>query len=261
MMMPSTYIATRSALEKSRSISLASAWALSLMKWRDTALREIPISSAQRYITRVYLRVLTLQVSTSAIRRDNASSPASAAEPGRSTSPAGPRSRGRVTLSLEVQRLTKPPWLPCQRTLPAERPGCFGPATDSAAIISSCSTNCRDIRPSKSSIDSCACPIIDRSGNAAFGLAISKGCSCSAVQSLFTICDFGDCPLRVDFFMVVELSSVQVEDVKNPHSGPSTASTTNSTFNYGRDILVPETQKIIVFHRINSNQETGKIFA
>jgi hypothetical protein len=37
--------------------------------------------------------------------------------------------------------------------------------------------------------------------------------------------------------MVVELSSVQVEDVKNPHSGPSTASTTNSTFNYGRDIL------------------------
>ena len=37
--------------------------------------------------------------------------------------------------------------------------------------------------------------------------------------------------------MVVELSSVQVEDVKNPNSGPSTASTTNSTFNYGRDIL------------------------
>jgi hypothetical protein len=38
--------------------------------------------------------------------------------------------------------------------------------------------------------------------------------------------------------MVVELSSVQVEDVKNPNSGPSTASTTNSTFNYGRDILL-----------------------
>jgi hypothetical protein len=38
--------------------------------------------------------------------------------------------------------------------------------------------------------------------------------------------------------MVVELSWFQVEDVKNPHSGPSTASTTNSTFNYGRDILV-----------------------
>ena len=37
--------------------------------------------------------------------------------------------------------------------------------------------------------------------------------------------------------MVVELSSVQVEDVENPHSGPTTASTTNSTFNYGRDIL------------------------
>jgi len=36
---------------------------------------------------------------------------------------------------------------------------------------------------------------------------------------------------------VVELSSVQVEDVENPHSGPTTASTTNSTFNYGRDIL------------------------
>ena len=40
--------------------------------------------------------------------------------------------------------------------------------------------------------------------------------------------------------MVVELSSVQVEDVKNPHSGPSTALTTNSTFNYGRDILRSE---------------------
>jgi len=37
--------------------------------------------------------------------------------------------------------------------------------------------------------------------------------------------------------MVVELSSVQVEDVENPHSGPTTASTTNSTFNYARDIL------------------------
>jgi hypothetical protein len=36
--------------------------------------------------------------------------------------------------------------------------------------------------------------------------------------------------------MVVELSVVQVEDVKNPHSGPPTASTTNSTFNYVRDI-------------------------
>ena len=34
-----------------------------------------------------------------------------------------------------------------------------------------------------------------------------------------------------------EFFSVQVEDVKNPHSEPSTASTTNSTFNYGRDIL------------------------
>jgi len=37
--------------------------------------------------------------------------------------------------------------------------------------------------------------------------------------------------------MVVELSSVQVEDVENPHSGPTTASTTNTTFNYARDIL------------------------
>ncbi|MEI6415945.1 MAG: hypothetical protein WCP34_17045, partial [Pseudomonadota bacterium] len=36
--------------------------------------------------------------------------------------------------------------------------------------------------------------------------------------------------------MVVELSVVQVEDVKNPHSGLQTASTTNSTFNYLRDI-------------------------
>jgi hypothetical protein len=36
--------------------------------------------------------------------------------------------------------------------------------------------------------------------------------------------------------MVVELSVVQVEDVKNPHSGLQTASTTNSTFNYVRDI-------------------------
>jgi len=41
--------------------------------------------------------------------------------------------------------------------------------------------------------------------------------------------------MRIDFFMVVELSWFQVEDVKSPHSGPSTASTTNSTFNYGRD--------------------------
>ena len=53
---------------------------------------------------------------------------------------------------------------------------------------------------------------------------------------LLTICSFGDCALRVDFFMVVELSQVQVEDVKNPHSGPSTVSTTNPTFNYVRDI-------------------------
>jgi len=36
--------------------------------------------------------------------------------------------------------------------------------------------------------------------------------------------------------MVVELSWFQVEDVENPHSGPTTASTTNSTFNYARDI-------------------------
>jgi hypothetical protein len=39
--------------------------------------------------------------------------------------------------------------------------------------------------------------------------------------------------------MVVELSVVQVEDVKNPHSGLPTASTTNSTFNYVRDIATP----------------------
>jgi hypothetical protein len=39
---------------------------------------------------------------------------------------------------------------------------------------------------------------------------------------------------------VVELSWFQVEDVENPHSGPSTASTTNSTFNYRRDILAAE---------------------
>jgi hypothetical protein len=37
--------------------------------------------------------------------------------------------------------------------------------------------------------------------------------------------------------MVVELSWFQVEDVENPHSGPTTASTTNSTFNYVRDIV------------------------
>jgi hypothetical protein len=37
--------------------------------------------------------------------------------------------------------------------------------------------------------------------------------------------------------MVVELSWFQVEDVENPHSGPTTASTTNSTFNYLRDIV------------------------
>jgi hypothetical protein len=39
--------------------------------------------------------------------------------------------------------------------------------------------------------------------------------------------------------MVVELSEVQVEDVENPHSEPTTASTTNSTFNYVRDIAIP----------------------
>jgi hypothetical protein len=39
--------------------------------------------------------------------------------------------------------------------------------------------------------------------------------------------------------MVVELSWFQVEDVENPHSGPTTASTTNSTFNYARDIVRP----------------------
>ena len=42
--------------------------------------------------------------------------------------------------------------------------------------------------------------------------------------------------LQVDFFMVVELSKVQIEDVENSHSGPTTASTTNSTFNYARHI-------------------------
>jgi hypothetical protein len=41
--------------------------------------------------------------------------------------------------------------------------------------------------------------------------------------------------------MVVELSVVQVEDVKNPHSGLPTASTTNSTFNYVRDIAIGTT--------------------
>ena len=96
--------------------------------------------------------------------------------------------------------------------------------------------NCRDIWPSMSSIDSWACPIIDSSGNAACGLAINSGCDSRLAKCLLTICSFGDCALRVDFFMVVELSQVQVEDVKNPHSGPSTVSTTNSTFNYGRDI-------------------------
>ena len=49
--------------------------------------------------------------------------------------------------------------------------------------------------------------------------------------------------------MVVELSSVQVEDVKNPNSGPSTASTTNSTFNYGRDILLGEESAFLLHHR------------
>ena len=41
--------------------------------------------------------------------------------------------------------------------------------------------------------------------------------------------------LRLNFFMVVDLSWFQVDDVKNPQSEPSTASTTNSTFNYRRD--------------------------
>jgi len=36
--------------------------------------------------------------------------------------------------------------------------------------------------------------------------------------------------------MVVALSWFQVEDVENPHSGPTTASTTNSTFNFVREI-------------------------
>ncbi|MBI5912038.1 MAG: DUF922 domain-containing protein [Betaproteobacteria bacterium] len=35
--------------------------------------------------------------------------------------------------------------------------------------------------------------------------------------------------------MVVELSWFQVEYVENTHYGPTTASTTNSTFNYVRD--------------------------
>ncbi len=43
--------------------------------------------------------------------------------------------------------------------------------------------------------------------------------------------------------MVVELSWVQVEDVENPHSGSTTASTTNSTFNYGRDIARPAVEE------------------
>ena len=37
--------------------------------------------------------------------------------------------------------------------------------------------------------------------------------------------------------MVVEFSPVQVKNVENPHAGLKTASTTNSTFNYGRDLL------------------------
>ena len=37
--------------------------------------------------------------------------------------------------------------------------------------------------------------------------------------------------------MVVELSSVKVEDVENPHFGSSIASPANSTFNYARDPL------------------------
>jgi hypothetical protein len=44
--------------------------------------------------------------------------------------------------------------------------------------------------------------------------------------------------------MVVELSVVQVEDVKNPHSGLPTASTTNSTFNYVRDIAPEEMREM-----------------
>jgi hypothetical protein len=52
--------------------------------------------------------------------------------------------------------------------------------------------------------------------------------------------------------MVVELSWFQVEDVENPHSGPTTASTTNSTFNYARDIvrnmLAWYAQKIEIAH-------------
>ena len=86
-----------------------------------------------------------------------------------------------------------------------------------------------------SSIDNWAWPIIDKSGSAARGLAINSGCACGNSRFLPTICSFGDVSLRVDFFMVVELSWVQVEDVENPHSGLSTASTTNSTFNYVRD--------------------------
>jgi len=43
---------------------------------------------------------------------------------------------------------------------------------------------------------------------------------------------------------VVEPLWFQVEDVENPHSGPTTASTTNSTFNYGRDIA--ELQPIVL---------------
>lgn len=132
--------------------------------------------------------------------------------------------------------MTRPRCWPCQRTFPAWRPGCFGPATDSAAIISSCSTNCRDSSPSRSSIDSCACPIIDSSASADCGLACSSACASSAPRFLLTTCSFGEFPLRVDFFMVVELSEVQVEDVENPHSEPTTTSTTNSTFNYVRDI-------------------------
>jgi hypothetical protein len=44
--------------------------------------------------------------------------------------------------------------------------------------------------------------------------------------------------------MVVELSWFQVEDVENPHSGPTTASTTNSTFNYVRDIVGLNAQQV-----------------
>lgn len=57
--------------------------------------------------------------------------------------------------------------------------------------------------------------------------------------------------------MVVELSWFQVEDVENPHSGPTTASTTNSTFNYVRDIvgIAPE---IVVIDVVTQLYELAK---